>query len=161
MTAFGDALLLHSTLVVDDFIKAIDGIPNDDLNTWKPSMTTEGEQVTNTFAGLAVHTAAVAEYLTFVAVGGQPDTRDRANEFTATTTFEEISTRLRTWIANLKPFLDGLTDEQLAATSTYGSFAERGWTNAQVILHTLDHTALHTGHAEIHRQLWEHERAGK
>ena len=37
-------------------------------------------------------------------------------------------------------------------------YNERGWKTAEVLLHALDHTALHLGHLQVQRQLWETER---
>ena len=31
------------------------------------------------------------------------------------------------------------------------------WTNADWLMHTIDHIALHTGHLQVQRQLWEYE----
>lgn len=159
MSAFGDAFLVHLRSNLDAFLALIADIPDRDLNAWKPAMSTEGNQETNTFAALAVHIAGAGEFMTLIAVDHAPVARDREAEFHATAGHEEIRTRFDAWLTKLRRQLDRLTEADLAAPNTHERYRDRGWTNAQVLLHALDHTALHLGHAEIQKQLWLDERA--
>lgn len=158
MSGLGDAFESHLRQILDDFLTAIRGIPADDLNTWKPAMAVTGDQEITTFAAMGVHVAGAGEYMTLTAVGGAPDTRDREAEFVATATYDEIAARFDAWLRQLHDLLGRTTEEHLAAPCATRRFADRGWTNAQALLHALDHSALHLGHAQIQRQLWEYER---
>ena len=159
MSAFSDAYELHLRSLRDEFLETIDGIPADDLNTWKPAMATEGEQQVTTFAALGVHIVGAGEFMTLIAVGGAPVARDREAEFVATATRAEIEHRFGSWLPKLHLLLERLSEEELGARNTHDRYNDRDWTNARVLLHALDHTALHVGHAEIQKQLWEDERS--
>lgn len=159
MSAFGDAFLYHLRTNLDAFLTTIADVPADDLNTWKPAMTTEGDEATNTFAALGVHIVGAGEFMTLIAVDHAPVTRDREAEFHATATHDELKTRFESWLVKLQRQLERLTEAELAARNTHDRYIDRNWTNAQVMLHALDHTALHVGHAEIQKQLWLDEQA--
>ncbi|MGN6483814.1 MAG: hypothetical protein ACTHMX_05370 [Thermomicrobiales bacterium] len=158
MSAFGDAFLFHLRTNLDAFLATIADIPADDLNTWKPAMTTRGDQETNTFAALGVHIVGAGEFMTLIAVDHAPVTRDREAEFRATATHEDLEKRFDSWLVKLHRQLERLTEAELAMKNTHDRYLDRNWTNAQVMLHALDHTALHVGHAEIQKQLWLDER---
>lgn len=159
MSAFGDAFLVLLRTNLDAFLTTIAAIPADDLNTWKPAMSIAGDEETNTFAALGVHIAGAGEFMTLIAVDHAPVTRDREAEFHATATHDELKTRFNAWLVKLRRQLDRLTEAELAAKNTHDRYLDRNWTNAQVMLHALDHTALHVGHAEIQKQLWLDEAA--
>ena len=159
MSAFGDAFLFHLRTNLDAFLAIIEDIPTDDLNRWKPAMSVTGDQETNTFAALGIHIVGAGEFMTLIAVDHAPVTRDREAEFRATASHDEIRTRFDAWLIKLRRQLDRLTEADLAARNTHDRYLDRRWTNAQVMLHALDHTALHVGHAEIQKQLWLSERA--
>ena len=159
MSAFGDAFLFHLRTNLDAFLALTADIPEDDLNTWKPAMSTEGDQETTTFGALGVHIAGAGEFMTLIAVDHAPVTRDREAEFHATTTHAALQTRFDAWLVKLQRQLDRLTEADLSTKNTPDRYLDRNWTNAQVMLHALDHTTLHVGHAEIQKQLWLDERA--
>jgi hypothetical protein len=158
MNAFGRALEFQLQSVVADLFAAMDGIPDDDLNTWKPAAARDGSQEMNTFAAIAIHVASAGEFMTLHAVGGAPSNRNREGEFLATGSLADIRARYDAWLAGLHTMLDGLTEDDLNAPTTEPRYIERGWPAAEVLLHALDHTALHVGHMQIQRQLWEAER---
>jgi hypothetical protein len=160
LSAFTDAYERLLRTVLTDFLKELDGIPDDDLATWKPAMSTRGAQATTSFSGLGIHIAGAGELMTLTAVGGASIERDREAEFTAIATFAEIRARFDAWLDRLHPLLENLTEAELAARNTHERYQDRDWTNAQVLLHALDHSSLHLGHAQIQRQLWNDERAG-
>ncbi len=159
MSAFSDAYELHLRSLLDEFLATIEGIPEEDLNNWKPAMATEGGQKVTSFAALGIHIVGAGEFMTLIAVGGAPVARDREAEFVATATREEIEHRFGSWLPKLHLLLERLSEEELASKNTHDRYNDRDWTNARVLLHALDHTALHVGHAEIQKQLWLDERS--
>jgi hypothetical protein len=158
MNAFGRALEFQLQSVVAELFAAMDGIPEDDLNTWKPAAARDGSHEMNTFAAMAIHVASAGEFMTLHAVGGAPSNRNREGEFLSTGSLADIRARYDAWLAGLHTMLDGLTEDDLNAPTTEPRYIERGWPAAEVLLHALDHTALHVGHMQIQRQLWEAER---
>ena len=160
MTATGMALERAVRTHVDALLQTLRGVPQEDLNTWKPAAAAEGSHEMNTFAALAVHTVAAAEFHALHMVGRQPTDRVRDREFVATTSYEEIETRFGAFLDGLHTLLDGMTEADLGGAPAPDR-EDLDWTNADWLMHTLDHIALHTGHLQIHRQLWKHEtRAG-
>ena len=57
-----------------------------------------------------------------------------------------------------------LCQKKGSAGNPRASFSERYTARAsraaEILLHVLDHTALHVRHLQVQRQLWEAERAG-
>ena len=151
-TAFERAIRTH----VDHLLKALHGVPDDALNTWKPAAATEGSHEMNTFAALAVHTVSAAEFHALHMVGRAPSDRDRDSEFVATTSYDEIERRFTAFLNALHTVLDGM-DEAAFGGEPGPDRPDLPWTNVDWLAHTLDHIALHTGHLQIHRQLWEYE----
>ncbi len=158
MNAFGRALEFQLRSVVADLFAAMEGIPEEDLNAWKPAAARDGGHEMNTFAAMAIHVASAGEFMTLHAVGGAPSNRVREGEFSATGTLADIQARYDGWLDGLHTLLDGLTEEDFNGQTTEPRYIERGWPVAEVLLHALDHTALHVGHMQVQRQLWEAER---
>lgn len=152
-TAFERAIRTH----VGHLLESLRGVPDDALNTWKPAAAIEGSHEMNTFAALAVHTVSAAEFHALHMVGRAPSDRDRDSEFVATTSFDEIERRFDAFLDVLHPLLDGMDDAAFGNTPDPDRPDLGDWTNADWLAHTLDHIALHTGHLQIHRQLWEYE----
>lgn len=159
MSAFGRAFELQLRTVVSDLLTALRDIPDHDFNTWKPRAATEGGQEINTFAALAIHVVSAGEFMTLHGVGGQPSQRNREAEFEATGSFPEIEARYERWLAGVHDVVANMTDADLDRESHSERYTERGWRAAEILLHALDHTALHLGHIQVQRQLWEAERA--
>ncbi len=157
MSAFSDAYERQLRSLTNEFLAAIEGISDDDLNAWTPQMAIAGTQEITTFAALGVHIAGAGEFMTLIAVGGAPVTRDRDAEFVAKATRAQIEHRFDSWLPKVHLLLERLTEQELAAQNTHDRYLDRDWTNARILLHALDHTALHVGHAQIQRQLWEDE----
>jgi hypothetical protein len=156
MTPTGAALEHAVRTCVGHLLDTMRGVPDDALNTWKPAAATEGSHEMNTFAVIAVHTVSAAEFHALHMVGQQPTDRVRETEFSATTTFDEMERRFGAFLDAFHTMLDGLTDADLGADALREE-DQPEQTNAAWLMHTLDHIALHTGHLQIHRQLWEHE----
>ena len=66
--------------LVDDIFVQLDGIPEDDLNTWLPR---DGMRDVNTFYALATHTVGAGEFWIVDAAGRRAGDRDRLAEFRA------------------------------------------------------------------------------
>lgn len=160
MTAFSRAYMLHLRSIVNDLLETIRDIPAEDFSAWKPAAAREGAHEMNTFAAIAIHAVSAGEFMTLHAVGGEPSQRDREAEFEATGTFAEIEARYGRWLDATAHLLAPFTDEDLDRETYSERYTSRGWRAAEVLLHALDHTALHVGHLQVQRQLWEHERAG-
>lgn len=158
MTPFARAFELQLRSVVHDLFATLDGIPDDDFNTWKPAAAGEGGHEMNTFAAIATHAVSAGEFMTLHAVGGAPSQRDREAEFSATGNRDEIQVRYHRWLGAVHELLAGLTDADLDRESVSERYRERNWRVAEILLHCLDHTALHLGHLQVQRQLWEAER---
>lgn len=157
MSAFGRAYELHLRTLVNDLFATLDGIPDDDFNTWKPAAAREGGHEMNTFAALAIHTVSAAEFKTVHAVGGQPTRRNRDAEFVATGSVNELKARFERWLDAVHGLVKDITDADLDGELHSAQDADRGWKAAEILLHALSHTALHVGHLQVQRQLWEAE----
>lgn len=139
--------------LIDDFTAAIDGLPVEALD-WVP-----GPDM-NSLCVLVVHTAGSARYWIGDVALGEPSGRDRDGEFRARGLDAEA---LKTHFAALKAYvrdaLARLPDLDLADVGTrayHGKPISAGW----ALLHALEHTGLHLGHAQITRQRWD-QRAGQ
>ena len=87
--------------------------------------------------------------------GGLPSGRVRAEEFeTFNVSAAEMLGRLNAAMDTTRQVLGQLDLSQLAEMRTAGMFNEErtvGW----ALLHALEHTALHAGHIQMTRQLWD------
>jgi hypothetical protein len=132
----------------EDFIAAFDDLPDEALD-WIP-----GDDM-NSFCILVVHTVGSARFWIGDVALGEPSNRDRDSEFKARGL---SNTELKARFAALEAYVAGalarVTVADLAAIRPIpGRDAQTtvGWG----LLHALEHTGLHTGHAQITRQLWE------
>ncbi len=157
MTPFGRAFEYQLRNVVADLLAALDGIPEDAFNAWKPAAARDGGHELNTFAALAIHAVSAGEYMTLHAVGGQPSQRVREAEFEATGSLVELVARYDRWLDGVHALMADFTDADLDRPSFSARYTERNWRAAEILLHALDHTALHAGHVQVQRQLWETE----
>lgn len=157
MSAFGRAYDSILRTLVDDLLATLRGIPDDSLNTWKPAAARGDSHEMNTFAAIAVHTVSAGEYMILHGVGGQPMERDRDAEFVATGTLAEIETRYVRWLGDVHAIVVTLTDADLDREPATDRYQDRGWRTGEVLFHAIDHTALHLGHLQVQRQLWDFE----
>lgn len=161
MIPFCRALEANLRTVVSDIQAELNGIPDADLNTWLPAIARDGGAKMNTFAAICLHTASAGEYMTLHAVGRRPMDRDREAEFSATGSRAEIDQAFDTWLTDLHGLLESLGEDDLGKDTIVEKYTTRGMDNAGALLHALDHAALHLGHIQIQRQLWEAERTSK
>lgn len=151
----------HVTLsrLVKEYLEAIEGIPDDDLNHWKPAAEQNGGGEMSPLAGLSVHTALAGTWMIVHQVFGQDFPRDRMLEFTTTSTRAEIEQLFATMLDRLAELTAAEPDIDLAGPPASIRPALPEWDRAAWLFHALDHTGPHLGHAQIHRQLWLAERA--
>ena len=158
MSAFGRAFEFQLRTAVTDLFATLEGIPDEDFNTWKPAIAREGGHEMNTFAAIAIHVVSAGEFMTLHAVGGQPSQRNREAEFEATGSLPEITARYDRWLDGVHALMADFTDADLDRESHSERYTERGWKAAEILLHALDHTTLHVGHLQVQRQMWDTER---
>lgn len=140
------------------FRDAIAGIPDEDLNTWKPMAESGGGEM-NTFSVLAVHIAGAGIWRLYQQVYDDHIARDRDAEFRATATAAEIDRTFDDWLAGFRERLERASQPDLAGLPQTPREDHPSWTRLDWLLSMIDHTALHLGHVQIHRQLWLAERA--
>lgn len=131
-----------------DFVATFDGLPAEAVN-WQP-----GEGI-NSLAVLAVHKAGAERFWIGDVAMGEPLQRDRPGEFaTRDFTAEQAQAKLAASFDYARAALERLTLADLSAprvSPRNGLETTAGW----AILHALEHTAMHAGHAQLTRQLWE------
>ncbi|MBZ0294266.1 MAG: DUF1572 domain-containing protein [Anaerolineae bacterium] len=147
---FADYLERLNTLS-DNFVATFEDLPDEALD-WVP-----GEDM-NSFCVLVVHTTGSARYWIGDAALGESSNRHRDSEFQA----HGLShADLKARFSALEVYAqDGLARLTLADLGTTRSITSPYGENREVVaswalLHALEHTALHLGHAQITRQLWE------
>lgn len=143
-----------------DYQAALDDIPDGDLASWKPAAETAGAGEMNTFAAMAVHTAAAGGWMLHHQVFGDQVPRDREAEFQAIATRDEIDAVFEGWLASFRERIERGDEVDLTAMPPTIRDSIPDWTRMHWLLHMIDHTALHLGHAQIQKQLWLAEHGG-
>lgn len=146
--------------VVRDFLRALDGIPDEDLNHWKPAAEQNGGGEMNTLAAMSVHTVQAGAWRIVHQVFDQDYPRDRESEFTATASRAEIDAMFATMLRRFAEMIEERPDIDLSAMPPTIRETSPDWTKLQYLVSLVEHTALHMGHAQITRQLWLAERGG-
>ena len=127
---------------------AVADLPAEALD-WKP-----GPDM-NSIAVILVHTAGAWRYWVGDVAGDLPSGRVRATEFeTHGVDAAEMVGRLRAALDTTREVLAGMDLARLEEVRTAGMFDEQrtaGW----ALLHALEHTAVHAGHIQLTRQLWD------
>jgi uncharacterized damage-inducible protein DinB len=135
-----------------EFEQALGGLSEDAIN-WVPA---EG---TNSLAVLAVHSAGAERFWIGDIALQEPLHRDRPGEFlTSGLNAEQALERLGASLAYAHAALERLALDDLSAIRTSPRDG-RQVTVAWALLHALEHTAMHAGHAQLTRQLWEAQSA--
>jgi len=128
--------------------RSIEGLPQAALD-WAP-----GPDM-NSLCVLVVHLACAERYWIGDVVGRDPSGRDRDAEFRAQgLDAAALKERLADALAHARGVLEALTLADLAALRVSPRDG-RTYTVAWALAHALTHTALHVGHMEVTRQLWE------
>jgi hypothetical protein len=160
MMPFARSIETVLNLLSEQALAQLDGVPEDDLNDWKPA---QGLDDINTFYALATHLVGAGEYWVLHAAGGRPLERDRPGEFRARGDLPSLQARYGRWLADSHEVLSELTEDDVSriferdADPKSGSKPVR-WTVADCLIHAVEHTGVHVGHLHIQRQLWNAER---
>lgn len=130
-----------------DFIETFEDLPADALD-WIP-----GDEM-NSFCVLVVHTTGSARWWIGIALGDPPD-RNRDLEFQAKgLSAAALKERFAAVEAYAHSVLEGFSVADLGIERAVPN-SDRRISAAWGLLHTMEHTGLHLGHAQITRQLWE------
>ncbi len=138
--------------LIEDLIERIDGAFSDlpvEALDWVP------DPALNPITVLIVHSMGSLTYWVGAMIGGQSAARDRSSEFDAKgLSKKELHLLLENALALVKRILSDLDmarlDEKVYSPVHNGEF-----TIAFALAHAVEHTALHLGHIEIMRELWE------
>jgi uncharacterized damage-inducible protein DinB len=144
---FGEHLNLLQTLHTG-IQKELDGLPVQALD-WVPA---EGA---NSLSVLIAHVAGSERYWIGDVIMGENSNRDRAAEFrTSGLASADLTRRLDETLAYARSALErlDLADlERECLAPGDGRRVSASW----ALLHALEHTALHLGHIQLTRQLWD------
>jgi hypothetical protein len=131
----------------EDFIETFEGVPAEALD-WVP-----GDEM-NSLCVLVVHTTGSGRWWIGIALGDPPE-RDRDAEFQAKgLSFDQLKERFAAVEAYARRGLEGFSLDRLAVEYQVPN-QDRRISAAWGLLHMLEHTGIHLGHAQITRQLWE------
>jgi uncharacterized damage-inducible protein DinB len=132
----------------DEVVNAIENIPQHALD-WVPGPGM------NSLAVLAIHVAGSSRYWIGDVAGESPSGRNRPAEFHATgVDLNTIKERLAASLAYAHEFMPTLSFEDLSSPRI-SPRDNRQVTIGWALAHALEHTALHTGHMQLTRQLWD------
>jgi uncharacterized damage-inducible protein DinB len=150
LRAFADYLERLQTLHTQ-MQRAIEGLSQDALD-WSP-----GPDM-NSIAVLAAHTASAQRYWIGDVAAQDASDRDRDAEFrTQGVDAASLLARLDAALAHSRSVLEKLTLSDLEATRISPRDGKE-YSVAWALAHALQHTAIHVGHAQMTRQLWEQRR---
>lgn len=142
ITASDFTLFCNRTL--DGMDSVVERLSDDQLNH-RPDLPGA-----NTVFQLVFHATAACEYWVDHIVCGYPTKRDRASEFEASGTADDlrgVTARLRKLLAEREQELAGVTD--LANEPSTQTPLGRPWTVGAALIHAYEELAQHLGHAEI------------
>lgn len=129
----------------------LEGLPKEALD-WKP-LEGKGELATNSPAVMATHLAGSEAFWIKEIIGRQSIQRNRDAEFVVKGLgFLEMAAKLEAGIKDSTAILSSLTSPQLEETR---KFREQTVTVRWAILHLIEHYAIHVGHLQLTRQLWQ------
>ena len=116
-------------------------------------------QPTNTLFQLGTHVAGSTRYWAITNLGGEDFHRNREAEFSAAGEGKLLLADLDLLIEQTLGLVSPLTAEQLNEPVSLASASISFWPESEplsrrdAVLHALEHTGLHVGHAQITRQL--------
>jgi uncharacterized damage-inducible protein DinB len=146
--SFQDDLFDRFHEIHTDLMKAVDGLPGAALD-WTPGAETNSINV------LIVHLTASEKYWIGAVALGEPTDRVRDEEFQARgLTAAELNQRLTAADEYVRQALPRFTLADLE-TVRKSPRNEKMFTIGWCLLHALEHSALHLGHIQLTRQLWE------
>ncbi len=131
-----------------ELIHAIDGLPAEALD-WLPG----GEM--NSLSVLVVHLVGAEKYWIGAVALGEPTDRVREQEFSVQGLgLEELKKRILDANVYICQALTRFSPADLE-TSRKSPRNEKVFSVGYCLLHALEHSALHLGHIQITRQLWD------
>lgn len=134
--------------------RTISGLPDEALG-WSP-----GREM-NSLAVLLTHTFGSERYWIGDVAGEEPSGRVREEEFAVEGgSVAKLIALSQSTLAHSQSVLARLSPSELEKVRAAPQF-ERERTAGWAILHALEHTALHAGHIEITRQLWDQRPANR
>jgi uncharacterized damage-inducible protein DinB len=146
--SFQDDLFDRFHEIHTDLMKAVDGLPGAALD-WTPGAETNSINV------LIVHLTASEKYWIGAVALGEPTDRVRDEEFQARgLTAAELNQRLTAADEYVRQALPRFTLADLE-TVRKSPRNEKAFSVGWCLLHALEHSALHLGHIQLTRQLWE------
>jgi uncharacterized damage-inducible protein DinB len=152
MTIFFNDLIDRFKELHSDIGKSLEGLPVEALD-WVP-----GPEM-NSLSVLVAHLTGSERYWIGVAINEAPE-RDREAEFRIKgLDVEELKGRLNFADDFARKALASLSLEDLDAVHRSPRNDKKfsaGW----CLVHALEHTALHTGHIQLTRQLWDLKKPG-
>lgn len=146
------------SVLLSSYQTALDGIPDDDLNGWDASATENGGGEMTRLGPLGGHVVGAGTWMLEHQVFGLDSPRDRDQEFVTPHTRAELDAMFATMLTRFRELIDTHGDVDLAALPPTIRDTVPDWNRMMWLLHMIDHTALHVGHAQIQRQLWLAER---
>lgn len=148
MSNFFDDLFDRFHEIHTDLLKAVDGLPAEALD-WVP-----GTEM-NSINVLVVHLTGAEKFWIGAVALGEPTDRVRDEEFKARgLTAEELKQRLAAADEYTRQVLPRFTLAELE-TVRQSQRNDKTFTIGWCLLHALEHSALHLGHIQLTRQLWE------
>ena len=109
----------------------------------------------NSITVLVVHTTGTLRYWLGELLGGEAAHRDREAEFSAHGLSKvQLHSLLNETQAQVSRVLEKIVPDDLA-TKKYSTIHKDYFTGAYALVHGVEHTALHLGHMEITKELWE------
>jgi uncharacterized damage-inducible protein DinB len=137
----------------NDMERVLQELPQEALD-WVPG----GD--TNSLGVLAVHTAGSQRFWVGDVVAGEPSARDRDAEFHVRgLDAAQLVERLQRSLRFSRGVLEELSLEDLSAVRV-SPINQREITVGWALAHALEHTALHLGHMQLTRQMWEQQAQG-
>ena len=148
MDTFFEEYLSRLHELLTDIEKSLEGLPQEAID-WQP------QSGMNSLSVLVVHLTGSARYWIGDVGMGDPSNRNREAEFRVKgLQVEALSLRLRELEAYARAALEKLHLADLEMNRILPG-ERRQYTVAYALLHALEHTALHTGHIQLTRQLWQ------
>ena len=154
MHIFFQEYLERLTALHQDTLKAIDGLPAEALD-WTPLSNSSAE--TNSINVLITHFCGAERYWIGDVGLGDLSSRVRVAEFQVKgMSVDDLIARINTATEYARTALEKFSFDDLEAerkSPRDGHVFTVGW----ALLHAMEHTAIHLGHIQITRQLWDQE----
>ena len=147
MSIFYNDLMDRLSELHAEIEKSLEGLPSDALD-WVP-----GPEM-NSITVLVTHLTGAEQYWIGVAVN-EPHERDRAVEFlTKGLGLEELKARVASTEDFARQALTSLSIKDLE-TLRHSPRNDKTFSVGWCLAHALEHSAIHTGHIQLTRQLWD------